>query len=208
MSNIIIIGAGGLASDMISYLENAGHQIKGILSDSKSDYDNLKTQIQYLGEIEKYTLSSDDLFIVAIGKNPNRASVFLNFQKKGARFFTFIHSTAIICQNVNIGYGAIIGPYSVIGSNSEIGAGCFLNKFCSVGHHSIIEKNTIISPFGFVGGNCYIKENSSLSLRSSILPGISVGRNCVISAHCVVRKNIDDETLFFSEKIMTKIRSN
>ena len=45
MSNIIIVGAGGLASDMISYLESAGQLVKGILCDNKLNYDNLKTQI-------------------------------------------------------------------------------------------------------------------------------------------------------------------
>jgi sugar O-acyltransferase (sialic acid O-acetyltransferase NeuD family) len=203
-NNIIIIGAGGLASDMISYLENTSQLVKGILCDDKSDYDNLNSKINYLGEIDSYKININDSFIVAIGKNPDRLKVIENFETKGANFYTFTHPTAIICNNVEIGNGVIIGPYSTIGSNSRIDDGCFLNKYCSIGHDSIIEKNSIIYPFGLVGGKCHIKKNSTLSTRSSVLPGVFIGSDCLISAHCVVRKNVNNGTLYFSEKLSTK----
>ena len=207
MNNIIIVGAGGLAADIISYLSSHNESVTGILCDYEEDYNNLKTNINYLGEIDNYKIGKDDRFIVAIGKNPDRKKIFHNLLVRDAIFHTFIHQTAIICNNVRIGNGVIIGPYCIVGSNCIIDDGCFLNKYCSVGHDSIIEKNSIVGPFGMIGGKCHIDKSSTLSSRSTIFPGVRVGSNCVISAHCVVRKNVNDDTLLLSENLSKKNKS-
>lgn len=206
MKNLIIVGAGGLAKDLYTYLTDRSEiSIKGILTDIYRDYQNFGVDIPYLGKIRDYQVESDDSFLIAIGENPGRKKIIDYFIDKKANFFTFIHPMSIVSPTARLGKGCIVGPFNTIGSNAIIGANTFINKHCNVGHGSIIGANCIMYPYAAVGGNCEIGQDVVLSTRATVAPRIKVGEFSTISAHTFVKKNVEDHTfVYFQNTIKTR----
>jgi sugar O-acyltransferase (sialic acid O-acetyltransferase NeuD family) len=199
MKSVVIIGAGGFAKELYSYLQNEinnnivnNYVIKGFLDINRNSYDEMCLESKYLGHEDNYVIQQDDEFIVAIGNSKNRKKVIEKLIEKKASFFTYIHNSAIISNNASIGNGVIICPNSIIQAHASIGDYCVLNVFTSVGHDSILGENSILSPYSTLNGNVIAGKNLFMGTKSSILLGTKVGENCSISAHTAVKNNIGD----------------
>lgn len=199
MNNIIIVGAGGFAKELYSYMaldiENKilnNHIIKGFLDISKDAFLDMKIDSLYLGDENNYQIEENDLFIVAIGNIKLRQKIINKLKTLNAKFFTYIHSSVIIAKNATIGEGVIICPNSIIQANAVVMDYCVINIFSSVGHDSTIGKNSILSPYCTLNGNVIAGDKLFMGTRSTILLGMSVGNNCTISAHTVLRSDIGD----------------
>lgn len=200
MKNIIIVGAGGLAKDLYSYIsvENKDIQIAGVLVDNIDDYEKFDINCSYLGKLSEYEPKVDDYFLIAIGENPGRKKVLEMFEKKDSNFYTLIHSSAIIHPSATIEEGVIIGPFCIVGSNAHIGKNSFINKFSNIGHDVCLGEKCIMYPYSMVGGNAKVGVNTILSTRSTIAPKLSIGNGCVISAHTFIRKNLENNSFVFN----------
>ncbi len=206
METIIIVGAGGLAQDIYSYLSLSTQvEISGILVDSESDYKKMNVPEKYLGKIFDYTPKKYEKVLVAVGENPGRSKIIEYFKSINADFFTFIHPTVILNRNTRIKDGALIGPYCIIGSNVEIGANCFLNKFCNIGHDSIIGDGLIMYPYAMIGGHCIVEDNVTIYTRATISPNLNIEKSSIVSAHVFLRKSIAANTaIYMKQNIITR----
>ena len=209
MKNIIIVGAGGLAKDLYSYIsiENKNIALTGILVDNIDDYKKSAFSAKYLGKLSEYEPKENDYFLIAIGENPGRKKVLEMFKKKKSKFYTLIHPSAIVHPSAMIEEGVIIGPFCVIGSNAHIGSNSFINKFSNIGHDVKLGENCIMYPYSMIGGNAVVGSNTILSTRSTIAPKLNIGNNCTISAHTFIRKNLENNFFVFNLQDL-KIKNN
>ena len=201
MKNLIIVGAGGLASDIYGYLQDDPRHditVKGILTDDAGDYEAMNVCEPYLGAIKEYAVQDDDLFIVSIGENPGRKKIVDFLESEGADFFTFIHPSSVVHYSALIEEGSIIGPFCTVGSDVRLGKHAFLNKYCNIGHGSTVGRGLIMYPYAMIGGRSGIGENFVLSTRATVWPGLSVGDNCTVSANVFLKKSCGDNMLLFA----------
>jgi len=77
---------------------------------------------------------------------------------------------------INAEYGVLIGKYVQIGSH------------CSIYSISTIDNKK---------GKVVIKENAKIGSHSTIMPGITIGKNSVVGAHSLVNKDIPDDTVAY-----------
>lgn len=101
----------------------------------------------------------------------------------------------------------------IIGKNTDIGAFTYINALHGVeigddvqigSHCSLYSVSTIDNKKGKI----VIKENAKLSSHSTVMPGVTIGKNSVIGAHSFVNKDIPDNTLAYGipVKIIRKIK--
>ncbi len=98
-----------------------------------------------------------------------------------------------IVQNVE---GFCLGVKIDIGAFSYINAqhGVVIEDDVQIGSHcSIYSISTIDDTFGKV----VLKRNCKIGSHSTVLPGISIGKNSIIGAHSLVNKDIPDNVLAF-----------
>lgn len=108
-----------------------------------------------------------------------------------------------MCQNHE---NLELSKYVDIGAFTYINAkyGVKIEKNVQIGSHcSIYSYSTIDNKKGKV----IIKENAKIGTHSTIMPGITVGKNTVIGAYSFVNKTIPDNTIAFGipAKISKKI---
>lgn len=200
MKNLIIVGAGGFAKELIGYIKSdkdrgllANVNIKGVLVDYLDDFQNLGEDYPYLGKIRDYDIQDNDEILVAIGENPGRNKIIEYFETKNTKFFSFIHSSCFVNPTASIGDGLIMTPFCMINANVILGNHALLNSYSAIGHDSRVGNKAILYPYAAINGGCKIGDNLTMGTKATIFPRIKIGNNCVITSHSYVKTNKDDD---------------
>ena len=102
-----------------------------------------------------------------------------------------------------------------LGIETDIGAFSYINALHGVeikdnvqigSHCSIYSVSTIDDSHGKV----VLKQNCRIGSHSTILPGVSIGKNSIIGAHSLVNKNIPDNVVAFGmpAKVVRKLTND
>ncbi len=220
MKNIIIVGSGGFASEIIQYLKDliefdkekdkeSTLKILGIVDNyaQKDIVENIDG-IRFLGNEDAIKESDNNFYLIASGKPAYRKSAYERLKKKRKKLFTLIHPTALISNNCFIEEGSIICPNTIINAKSKIGKCSVVNVFSSVGHHSKIGDFCVLSPFCSISGNASVGDCCFLGTRTTLFPNINLGKFCTIDSHTYVKSNTDNYTIVSlrSEYLLLKDR--
>ena len=199
MKNIVIIGAGGHAkvvADIILKRKEILKEDLTIIGFLDDNYENLKNKeifnIPVLGKTDLINdfESKDYEYIIAVGNNLVRKKISEKYSD--LNYYTAIHPTAVIGNEVTIGEGTAVMANTVINPYSKIGKHCILNTSCIIEHDNTIKNYVHISPNAVLCGEVTIKENSWIGAGSSVKQEITVGKNIIIGAGTVVIRDIED----------------
>ena len=107
-------------------------------------------------------------------------------RKLHPKYYFLVHhkDNLILGKNIDIGaFTYINAEYGVeIGDNVQIGSHC-----------SIYSTSTIDNKKGKI----LIKENAKLSTHSTVMPGVTIGKNSLIGAHSFVNMDIPDDSIAY-----------
>lgn len=103
-------------------------------------------------------------------------------------------------DNLELGDNTDIGAFTyinakngvVIGKNVQIGSHCSLYSISTIDNKK---------------GKIIIKENAKICTHSTIMPGVTIGKNSIVGAYSFVKENVPDDTLVYGvpAKIIRKI---
>lgn len=111
---------------------------------------------------------------------------------QNTKFFSWIHPTSLILNNVTLGVGSFVGAFSIITTNVKIGNHCILNRHNQVGHDCIIGDFFSAMPGSIVSGNVIIGNSVYLGNNCSIKQNISITSEVTIGMNSAVVKNISE----------------
>ena len=111
-----------------------------------------------------------------------------------------------IVQNIN---GLQLGNMTDIGAFSYINAlnGVTIKDNVQIGSHCSIYS---VSTIDDRAGEVILKHNCRVGSHTTILPGVSIGRNSIIGAHSLVNENIPDNVIAFGvpAKVVRQLNSH
>lgn len=90
------------------------------------------------------------------------------------KYFTFVHPSALIMGNVEIGEGSFIGAYSILTTNIKIGKHAILNRGNHIGHDTEIGDYFSAMPGAIISGSVKICDRVYLGTNSSIREKITI----------------------------------
>jgi sugar O-acyltransferase (sialic acid O-acetyltransferase NeuD family) len=128
--------------------------------------------------------------MVAIA-NPQDRFNMVNKLPKETKYFTFIHPTALIMSDVEVGVGGFIGANSILTTNIKIGSHSLLNRGNHIGHDCIIGNYFSAMPGSIVSGNVNIGDRVYLGTNSSIKEKLTIINNVTIGLNTGIIKSID-----------------
>ena len=196
--NIVIFGKGKHAKIIFDELEKLkkynflGYvNKKNIITYKKKKYD--------LINFYKKNLKKKVRGIIAIGDNNLRNKVSKDVEKIIPKFKweTVISKDAIVSKKTNIGQGTMIISGSVINTNTSIGRHCLINTKSTLDHDNNWGDFTSCGPGVNSAGNVTVKNFTQIGIGSTIIDGISIGKNSVIGAHSLVNKNCKSNSVYF-----------
>lgn len=166
----VLIGYGGHARDIMAQM---GLNLTCFVDD---DYMTEDTQPLSLFDPTKH------IAMIALGDSKSRYDMVQKLPRE-TKYFTFIHPSAMIMKNVEIGEGSFIGANSILTTNIKIGKHAILNRGNQIGHDTIVGDYFSAMPGAIVSGNVkiydlvYMGTNSSIREKLSIHSLVTIGLN-------------------------------
>jgi len=189
MNKLILIGGGSMAQEVCSWINHQNKSSQKLLTFAGYYDDSGKTSlcemgVEYLGKIDdvKPCDQVNISFLNCIGEIVARQAIFNKLSKYGFKFHTFVHQSSFIADNVSIGEGCIIGPFSYIGLGSKIGQNTFINLFTSIGHHVHVGNSCVIFSHVDICGYAQLHDCVLIGSNSSVLPKKQIGQNSKVAA--------------------------
>jgi sugar O-acyltransferase (sialic acid O-acetyltransferase NeuD family) len=199
MKDIVIIGAGGHAkviADILiqrkAKLNEENLNILGFLDDDEAKFKNTRILgIPYLGKISTVqTMSSEFFFIIGIGNNKTRKAIYERFPN--LQYYTAIHPTAVLGEDVEIGDGTVVMAHVVVNTGTKIGNHAILNTGSIIEHDNVISDFVHVSPGSVLCGEVMVGESTWIGANSVVIQGIRIGENVVVGAGTVMVNNQED----------------
>lgn len=215
MKDVIIIGCGSHAAELVDYIEyinehsaQKAYNILGLIDITEEHYLHYEYKYPYLGDIEEHKINPQVFYLVGIGDLSIRTKVLDEFKAKKAKFTGLIHPTALISDSAEIGLGTVVSHNVSIGPKAKIGAFNVINSRCTIGHDSKLGDNNFLSPQVALGGSTVIGDKNMLGTNSCTIPNIEIGNNNKIMAGMVISNKVkDNETVFYRYKEKLVVRS-
>jgi sugar O-acyltransferase (sialic acid O-acetyltransferase NeuD family) len=174
----VLIGNGGHAREVMAQM---GLSLLRFVDDKYVDEDTLP--------ISQFD-PTKHVAMVAVGNSKDRYDIVQKLPKE-TQYFTFVHPTAIIMNNVEIGEGSFVGAYSILTTNIKIGKHAILNRGNHIGHDCVIGDYFSAMPGAIVSGNVRIYDLVYLGTNSSIREKISIHSFSTIGMNSSIVKNIN-----------------
>lgn len=192
---MIIIGAKGLAKQILPLLQNAGENEVSFFDDINLD---IKTLANYEVISDKELVrhifqNKDDSFVIGIGNPLLRKKLCEDFEQMEGKLISLIDSSASVSSiETKIEEGVLILQQVIIEPFVSVGKGTLVNIGAKICHDSVIGNFCEIGPGVVVTGNCTIGNNTSLGASVTVVPNVNIGNNCVVGAGAVVISDIPD----------------
>jgi|TARA_R110000744_G_scaffold354134_1_gene460531 sugar O-acyltransferase (sialic acid O-acetyltransferase NeuD family) len=133
--------------------------------------------------------------MIAVANSKDRFDIMTRLPK-GIYFFNFIHPTALIMDNVEIGEGSFIGAYSILTTNIKIGPHAILNRGNHIGHDCKIGSFFSAMPGVIVSGDVIIGDVVYMGTNSSIREKLTIHSLCTIGMNSAVVKHIEQPGVY------------
>ena len=179
----VLIGNGGHAREVMAQM--------GIKLECFVDEEYVDNETSPLSKFDP----NIHIAMIVVSNSKDRYDIVQRLPKE-TKFFSFIHPTALIMDNVEIGDGSFIGAYSILTTNIKIGKHTILNRSNHIGHDCIIGDYFSAMPGAIVSGNVIISDIVYMGNNSSIREKLSIHSSSIIGMNSAVVKNISEPGVY------------
>jgi len=194
---MIIIGTGAVAAEITMFFPD---QVDGYLEydyNIEKYYDTYKYSKPVIGDVDNYKICLEDQFICAIANIDYKKIVIKKIKDRGGKFINFVHQSAIVSPDLEMGEGNIICPQCIIDPNVRIGSYNLFTAQTAISHDSVIGDNNFMSSV-VIDGHVTIGNDNFFGTHSCVIPDKTIGSGNVIAAGVSIRKNIRDNMIIFN----------
>lgn len=206
LSQLIVIGAGGQASNIVNVALSLNYSIKAFIHNGKAGQTLFdRPIISDLNEIE--ALDTHHICL-ALGDNYQREKYFKDALSRfpNLNFPALIHPTANVGPYSKIGAGTVVMPNTVIGTNVNIGSFCLLGNQSCVGHDSVLSDFSSLSPAATIAGNVSLGHRSAVGLGAKIREKVKVGDDTILGANSFLNEDLPNNVVALGTP--AKIKNN
>ena len=194
MKKLILIGDSGHAKVIEHVAIRSGWNVIAKLDDKYSEEKiDRNGQIKGPTKIISNLLEKETYVLIAIGANRVRKFIFEKLDLPLEKYATVIDPSAIISEDVIIGYGSCIMPNSVVNPASKIGNHVILNTRCVIEHDNIVEDYVHISPGSTLTGNVTVEEGCHIGAGATLIPSVHIGSWTIVGAGSTVIRNVEND---------------
>ena len=201
MYDIVIIGAGGFGREVYLWAKDSfskdQYRIKGFLDDNPRILANYDMDVGIIGNLNSYEIKNQDRFLFAIGDIDVKKRLIIKMKKRGAKFLTLVHPTAIMANTTKIGEGVIICPFCLVSDNVLLEDFVMMNVYSSCGHDAKVGSYSILSPYATLNGFVILEDEVFLGTHTTVIPYKRVGYKSKISANSVVMRDVATNKIVF-----------
>lgn len=198
MKDIIVIGGGGFAKEVIWLANDCNRKVRGVLDDNVTTHGLELQGAKILGKIDSWTkYVSDCEFVIAIGNPRVRKLVADKMKLLGKpKFTSLIHPSVHFSNTVKISEGSIICAGTILTTDIVLGQHCILNLNVTVGHECEIKDFVTIAPMVAISGNVALNNLVEVGTGAVIRQGLTLKTGSMLGMGGVLTKDIPERFIF------------
>jgi sugar O-acyltransferase (sialic acid O-acetyltransferase NeuD family) len=200
MKNIVIIGAGGFALEVMDLinsinLHNNQFTIVGFLDDSKTGF--VVDEHKIIGKTSDLHKFKDCKIVIAITNPITREKYFTILDDSKMITPNLIHPNAEISIYAKIkeNSGVIVNSFAQVSAKSILNRGVIIDSNVYIGHESEIDNFATIYPSSSISGNTRIGHHTEIGLGSKIIQGLTIGSNTFVGAGSTVVNDLPNNVI-------------
>lgn len=206
MEKIIILGMGGHAKSLVDILEKQRkYEVAGFVVNEDVDK-AINGKYPVIGsdsDLEKIYQSGIRNAAIGIGymgKSDLRERLWKKLKHLGFYLPVICDPSAILAGSVWISEGCFVGKGSILNSNVSIGKMCIINTGAIIEHDCCVDDFSHISVGSVLCGNVKVGIASFVGANATVIQGKSIGDKCIVGAGTVIRKDVEDNCMVWSEE--------
>jgi UDP-N-acetylbacillosamine N-acetyltransferase len=194
MREFIILGAGGQARDIASWIINTYDEEPLDITLLQEDGDNVFSYREpHCPVSDDWTERCGKSFLVGVADPKLKAILVTKAISFGMRPGSpFISKLAFVFNHLKVGLGAAVGPGGYIGPGAVVERYCTLNVGAMIGHDSVLGAYTTCLPNSCISGNCKIGSWCTIGAGSSIIENIRIAPNTIVGLGACVINDIQE----------------
>jgi len=195
LQKLVIVGAGGFGREMLAWARQSiqfEHEwtIKGFIDDNVEALSGKNTPGAMLGTIKDHQPAADEVFICAIGIPRVKRACSELLAARGASFTRLVHRTAVIGDNVELGEGVVLCPYTIVSANNRLGRGVAVNLHSSIDHDACVDDWSQVNCHCDLTGGVQVGKEVFFGSSVAIIPGVKIGDGAYLGAGAVVLRDV------------------
>lgn len=199
-NNLIIIGAGSFAFEVLNYIYEIFEPIKKkkifFLGNqtNKNEFKKIHRNCLFIKKIPNYLKKDNTNFVIGHGNEKLRSKYFKKYIN---RFIPLkiVHPTAYVSPSAKILDGVIIGPKSILSPGCIIKKNVLLNSGSQIGHHTIIGEHTIISTGAIINGRVNIGSECFIGSNSTVMQNVKISNLSKVTANSALYNNLKSKNI-------------
>lgn len=197
MKDLIVVGGGGFAKEVIWLANDCNRRVLGVLDDNIEVQSSVIQGAQVIGSVADWTNYSDCEFIIAIGSPRTRRKVVDKMCSTGQpSFATLIHPSVRYSNTVTSAEGTIICAGCVLTVDIRLGAHNIINLNVTVGHECTFGNFVTVAPMAAISGNVNLQNLVEVGTGATIRQGIDIAYGAMLGMGGVLTKSIPERTIF------------
>jgi len=197
MERLIIVGAGGLGRDTLTYARTdlalgKDWTLKGFLDTRPDVLDRFGMDLAVIGDPMHYVPAPDDSFIAAVGDTALKRKLIAPLLAHGGRFIRF-QPHCHIGARCRLGR-SVFGYHCTLSSDVVVGDYAYIGAESMIGHDSIIADYAHIGMRAFIGGRVKVEQGATIHPMATIAADVHIGEWATVGAGAVVFGNVPAHT--------------
>ena len=196
MTDLIVIGASGLAREALGIVREAGiHRPIGVLDDDAERLGGRFAGLPVLGAIEDLARHRDAEVLVCVGSGAAREHIVARLVASGidtSRFARVIDPSVRNPAGCPIGVGSILLANVSITADVTIGEHVVVMPGATVTHDNVIEDYVTLAAGVTLGGGVHVGRGAYIGMNACVLPGRRIGARALVGMASAVLHDVPD----------------
>ncbi len=128
--------------------------------------------------------------VVAIADPALRQQIVRRCEGEGLEFYSVRAEQTVEMDDVTVGSGALLSPWTTLTSNIRIGTHFHCNLYSYVEHDCVIGDFVTFAPAVRCNGNVTIGDRAYIGANAVIRQGVTIGSDAVVGMGAVVVKDV------------------
>jgi sugar O-acyltransferase (sialic acid O-acetyltransferase NeuD family) len=196
VEDIVLIGASGLAREVIAVLRDDSHQrVIGVVDDNAAELGETFGGVPVLGVVEDAAGLAGVRPLVCVGAGRARERIVVRLGDVGipaAEYTTVLDPSVRNPARCAVGPGCILLANVTLTADLTVGSHVVMMPGVTVTHDNVIEDFVTIAAGVSLGGNVLVARAAYLGMNSSVRPGSTVGAYSTLGMGAALLSSLPD----------------
>lgn len=200
MQSVILIGAGGLAREVVALLEGSQeYKPTGLLDDNEALYGTDIGGLPVLGSVDSVGDHGDADILVCTGSGRSRRAIVDRLHRMGvddSRYATVVAPDVQISSDSSVGVGSIILAGSVLTASVTVGRHNVLMPHAVCTHDNQLGDYVTLCAGVALGGHVVVAHEAYLGMNSSVRQHVQIGESAVLGMGSVLLTDVPADEIW------------